>query len=161
MQVRPTVTPAEVREAINLSRSKYFWLKFITANWYATLICAAVIGVDVNLILQGQTPKWGGSAGMLAVGAALMFYSWFRSHSKVSKSLQEASARIENLALDPDGLRIKLNSGTFTFIPWSSYNEWTEGKSIFLLTGKDGAAIIPVDESNRTAIRRLLSNQVN
>lgn len=160
MQVHPATSPGEVQEAIDLSRPRFFWLKFFAANWYASLICIVIIGVDVYAIINQQTRKLQNSAIPLAVVAGLLVFSWNRWRWRASKALTSANERIESLSLDSDGVRIRLTSGTATFVPWSSYRNWREGRSIFLLTGADGATIIPADEGNREAIRSLLIGSV-
>jgi hypothetical protein len=161
MHVRSAATPQEIQEAIRLIRPTHFWLKFMAANWYASLICILVIGVDVNAVMNHRLVKLGPSALMLAIGAALIGYSWYRWNAKLSKSFQAANTRIDDLSLDADGIRIKVNTGTSTFVPWSSYEKWTEGKSVFLLSGKDGTTILPIDEGSRDAIRGLLMSNVS
>lgn len=161
MQIRTAVSPAEIGEAITLSRSKKFWLKFFAANWYGTLICLVVIGADVNLLANHQAQKLGPSLLLFVIMAGLMVFSYYRWQSKVSKALQSSHVRIESQSLDSDGIRIKLKTGTETFVPWSSYNKWTEGKNIFLLTGTDGTTIIPTDDGNRDALRGMLSSRIS
>ena len=160
MQIRTASAPGEIQEAIRLSRPKNFWFKFFAANWYASFICVAVIVVDVNKMAHGQAPRWDLTALLLAVCGALMGYSWFRWNTKVSNSLRASTARIESLSLDGDGVRVTLRSGTTTFIPWSSYTKWVEGKAVFVVTGKDGAAILPIDDGNREVLRGLLSSHI-
>ena len=160
MQIRTPATPGESREAAALIKPKNFWLKFFLGNWYASAIAVLIIGADVNLLLHGKTPKWGPSLGLLAVCAFLFLFSWYRWRSKVSSLLEKATARVESLSLETDGVRVKLKSGTATFVPWSSYSKWSEGKSVFLLAGNDGSVIIPADDSNRNEIRGMLSSQI-
>ena len=161
MQIRTNITPTEVQEAVMLSRSRRFWLKFVAANWYMSLLALGVIGADINVLVNHRTPQWGPTGILLAIATAFIYFSWYRWKTKVSKSLQTANGRIECLSLDPDGVRIKLDSGASTFVPWSSYSRWAEGKSIFLLVGKDGVTIVPADEGSRESVRGLLASQIS
>ena len=160
MQIRTASTSGEIQEAISLSRPKNFWFKFAIANWYATFICVAVIAVDVNQMAHGRAPRWDLTALLVAVCGALVGYSWYRWNARVSNSLRVSTARIESLSLDGDGIRVTLRTGTSTFIPWSSYTKWMEGKTVFLVTGKDGAAILAIEDGNRETIRGLLSSNI-
>jgi hypothetical protein len=75
MEIRSTATSAEVREAVTLLRSRYFWLKFIVANWYACTIAVIIIAVNVNLLVSGKSIQLGPSAGLLAFAVALLVFS--------------------------------------------------------------------------------------
>lgn len=160
MQIRTDVTPTEVKEAIMLSRPRRFWLRFFAANWYMSLLSLGVIGVDLNTLLHHGTPEWGPTGILLAIAGGFIYFSWFRWNSKVSSSLRTANRRIESLSLDRDGVKIKLRSGASTFVPWSSYSRWIEGKDIFLLVGEDGVTIVPTDEGSRASVRGLLASQI-
>ena len=161
MQIRPAATPEEVREAISLSRSRYFWLRFIAANWYMSAIVLVVVGVNVNMLSNHQAPKLGPSALMLAIAAAFIGFSWYRTNTRPANATLAAITRIEGLSLDPDGVRVRLKSGTTTFVPWSSFTKWAEGRTVFVLSGSDGTTILPIDEGNRDALRNLLSSNVS
>ncbi|HUZ92252.1 MAG TPA: YcxB family protein [Methylocella sp.] len=161
MQIRSKVTPEEAKEAAGLLRPHNFWLKFFVANWYATVIGILLIGVNVNLLVEGKQIKAGPSAGLLLFVAAALFYSWYRYVGKVTKALQASSARIEDLSLGSDGVKVVVDTGASSFVPWSSYEKWSEAKNIFLLKGKDGATILPVDDRNRLTVRNLLQSKIN
>jgi hypothetical protein len=161
MQVRATISPSELQEAIRMSRSRYFWLRFFAANWYATLICLVVIGVAVNALVHNEHPKWRAMAIMFAIGSFFIGWSWYRSNRGSSAGAKALSARSGTVSLDADGIRTILTSGASTFIPWSSYAKWKEGKSVFLLTGSEGLAILPIEEGSRDAVRGILSSKVS
>jgi hypothetical protein len=161
MQVRAAIAPDELKEAARLSRPRYFWLRFFAANWYATAICLLVIGVGVNALIYHEHPKWGSMGIIFAIGAFFIGLSWYRWNARLSKAAGAASARSGTLALDMDGIRTTLVSGASTFVPWSSYSKWAEGRTVFLLTGKDGAAILPIDYGSREAIRGLLMSKIS
>lgn len=161
IQIRPAATDAEVSEAVTLLRPPDFWVKYLVANWYALAIAVIVIVLDINAVIQGKPVRIGPTLGLLVFVAAALLYSWFRWVGKVSKTLRNAVAHIQDLSVDIDGIRIVTITGAVTAVPWSSYESWLEGKSIFLLKGKDGAVILPVDESNRDMLRSLLESRVH
>jgi len=161
LQIRLQLTPAEVQEAISLSRPRNFWFKFLLRNWYLTLICLLVIGADINVVLHGKTPRWDATIALFAIAAVFMGASWFLWRGRMSAAIRNASSRVQALSMDPDGVRSSLISGSSTFVPWSSYTKWIEGATVSVLIGKDGMVIVPVDESNREMVRGLLSAHIS
>ena len=160
MEIRTRVSPEEVKEAIELSRPRNFWFKFLLSNWYASLIGLLVIAADGNSLIHGQSVKWGPSAGLLVFVVVALWYSWYSWNGKVSKVLQTASSRIQCLALESDGAKILTETGASSFLPWSSYKTWSEGMKIFLLQGKDGMTILPIDDGSRETLRNLLQSKI-
>ncbi|HZY63015.1 MAG TPA: YcxB family protein [Edaphobacter sp.] len=160
MQVRATVSATELQEAARLSRPRLFWLKFFAANWYSSVICLLVVGVAINALINHERMNWGAMAMVFAICVGFIGFSWFRWNSSLAKSAEAASARAGTLSLDSDGVRTRLASGTSTFIPWSTYSKWIEGRSVFLVTGNDGTTVIPIDDGNRDAIRSLLMSKI-
>jgi len=161
MQIRSTISPLEIREAARLSRPRYFWLRFFAANWYATVICFLVIWAGMNALIHHEHLRWAYLTTMLAIGGFLMGFSWYRWNVSLSKTVEAVSARSGTLSLDSDGVRTTLITGALVFVPWSSYSKWVEGKSIFLLTGSDGATIVPIDDGMRDIVRGLLTSKVS
>lgn len=160
MEIRSTVTPEELREAVRLARPRYFWLRFAAANWYATLLLVVVIVANVNAVIHHQPAKWNNTLLFLVLVAALYGFSWYRWNSKVSKAATSSNVRSSLLSLDSDGIRTKLDSGASSFVPWASYSKWAEGRSVFLLSGRDGTMVIPADDGSRDSIRELLQSKI-
>jgi hypothetical protein len=161
MQIQAPTTPGEIREAARMSRPRYFWLRFLISNWYATALCLVSVGVSISSLIQHENPKTGPAATLFGVGAIFLVLSWYRWDLKLTKSAELASARSGALSLDDDGVRTTLATGASTFLPWSSYSKWIEGELVFVLTGRDAATIIPLDNSNREAIRGLLMSKIS
>lgn len=161
MQVRAAASPQEVREAARLLRPRSFWFKFFLANWYATLLCLVALGADANGLLHHRHLPWGPAVGLLAVGAALLGFSWYRWNARLSKAAAAAIERSGTLSLQSSGVQTTLATGASTFVPWSSFTKWREGNSVFVLSGKDGTAIVPIDNGNRESIRSLLKDKIN
>lgn len=160
MQIRLQLTPAEIQEAIRLSRTKNFWFKFALGNWYLALICLFVVGADIDAAFHGRTPRWDATGVLFAIAAVVMCASWFLWKGRMSAAIRNANSRVQMLSLDPDGVRSNLNSGSSTFVPWSNYTKWVEGATVSVLISRDGIVIIPVDGSNRDTVRSLLSGHV-
>jgi hypothetical protein len=161
MQVRPMLAPSEYKEAAVLIRSKYFWLKFIGANWYATTICIIVVVAFVNSVIQGKYQAMGRATLLLLFGAALIGYSWYRYTSSVAKAFEAQNSARESLSLESDGVHITAKGGATVFLPWSGYSSWKEGKSVFLVKGDNGSLILPCDDISRKDIQTLLNEKVS
>jgi hypothetical protein len=94
------------------------------------------------------------------MAAAMFMLSFFLWNRKVCKNLQAATARMQSIDLAPDGVRIQLTTGATTSVPWSSFNKWIEGETVFVLLGKDGTTILPADDATRDSIRAMLVSNV-
>ncbi len=161
IQIRPAATAAEVSEAVALLRPPDFWVQFLTANWYACALAALVIVYDVGALALGRPAYMGISLAVLVLVAAVLLYSWLRWSSSTSSALRGATERMQDISLDPDGIHMVATTGAVNQIPWSTYDSWLEGRSIFILKGKDGAVILPVDDSNRDMLRVLLETRLH
>jgi len=95
------------------------------------------------------------------ISAGFIWFSWNRWNARLAKMAATASTSSGILVLDNDGIRTISQSGASNFVPWSSYRQWKEGKNVFVLTGSDGAAIIPIDDGYRDNIRMLLASKIN
>ena len=160
MQIRAAVSPSELQEAARMSRGRSFWLRFFAANWYGTALLLLVVVVGANGAIHHQQMKWGAMLGFAAICVFFIGLSWYRWNSRLAKIAGASNARSGTLSLESDGIRMTSASGASTFVPWSSYNKWIEGKSVFLLTGNDGTAILPIDDGNRESVRGLLTSQI-
>lgn len=160
MQIRATLTPSEIKEAVRTSRPNRFWLRFLAANWYSTVLCLLIVGVAINGLLKHQNVRWGPIAGFLAFAAFFLWLSWFRWNARLEKAAAALNAKSGTIALDSDGIRSTFANGGTSFVPWSSFTAWKEGKSIFVLTG-ESAAILPIEDGNRDSIRSLIRAHVN
>jgi hypothetical protein len=161
MQVRATLSPSELKEAALIVRPTKFWLRFFAANWYCTAICLLIIGIAINGVVTHQQLHWRNMAIVFCIAAGFIWFSWNRWNAKLAKIAETAGTRSGTLVLDSDGIRTTSQSGASNFVPWSSYEKWKEGKGVFLLTGSDGAAIIPIDDGHRDSIRMLLTSKIS
>jgi hypothetical protein len=160
MQIRSQVTPEEVQEAAKFMRPRRFWFRFFTANWYASLLVGVVVGADVLRLNNAKPIPLDQSGILLAVAACMFVLSYFLWNRKVCKNLLAATSRLQSINLDPDGLHMQLITGATTFVPWSSFNKWIEGKTVFVLFGKDGTTILPADDASRDSIRAMMTSNI-
>jgi hypothetical protein len=160
MQLRATLSSSELKEAALIARPTRFWLRFFAANWYSTGICLAILCMAIHGVVTHQQLEWRNMVLAFCAFAAIIWFRWNRWNARVAKIADTESARSGVLILDNDGIRTTLQTGTSNFVPWSSYKQWKEGKRVFLLTGKEGDAIIPIDDGFRDSIRILLTSKI-
>jgi hypothetical protein len=160
MEIRSSLTAMELREVARLSRSRYFWLRFLAVNWYATLLAGALIVVTTQTAIHHQPLKWRDFLIVLAVVAALYAYSWFRYTRNFSRLAARSASRNRTITLESDGIHSQAESGATSFVPWESYDRCLEGKLIFLLKGNDAVMAIPFDEMTRDSLRTYLRSNI-
>jgi hypothetical protein len=161
MQVRAKVSPQEIREAARMSRPTSFWFKFFLANWYSLGLALVVIAANVTALANHRHVQVRPVATLLAICAFFIGYRWYRWNDRISRAALAASGRSGTLALETSGIQKTLATGASTFVPWASYTGWREGKSVFVLSGKDGSTVIPIDDGTRESIRGLLASNIN
>jgi|SRR6185312_180267 len=160
MQVRTASSPAELRDAAWILRSRYFWWQFSARNIHAVLILLVLFSFLTISIVNRQMPKWEDMGGLLFGGAFFSLMVWYRWNKTFKKAAAALKPRSGMMLLDSDGVRTTLESGATSFVPWSSYTKCVEGKSVFVLTGSDGPTILPIDEGNRDSLRGLLQSRI-
>src|ERR1700735_5377006 len=136
MQLKTELSPGEIREASRLLRPKKFWLKFLMASWYATalLVVAIVVMID-NTLIDHQPPKWNAIGICFGVAAIRYTISWSRWNARQTKAMVALKPVAGTRSLESGGIQTTLASGASNFVPWSSYDKWIEGESVFVLTG--------------------------
>jgi YcxB-like protein len=159
MQIQSTLTSAQIQEAARLARPRHFWLRFFAYSWYSTALCVVVLYADARAYLAHKPVPWNSTAGLLAFAGILYALRYSRWRNRLSKAVA-ARTGTASISLDTDGIRTRQQSGTTTFVPWSGFTKWSEGRNVFLLTRNDGKTILPVDESNRDSVRALLQGYV-
>lgn len=160
MQVRTASSPAELRDAAWISRSRYFWMKVSARNIHAVLILAIFLSVIVVSLIHHETPKPGQYIELLVVLAFVFLMTWYRWNKMLKQNGAALKPRAGMMSLDGDGVRTTLESGATSFVPWGSYSKWVEGKKVFVLTGSDGPTILPIDEGNRDLLRGTLQSHI-
>jgi hypothetical protein len=159
MQLQSTLTSAQIHEAARLARPRYFWLRFFAYSWYSTALCVVAVYTAADALLRHKPIPWDATGGALAF--ALLFYGlrWSRWKRRLSR-VAAIRSRAASISLDPDGIRTRQESGATTFVPWTGFTKWSEGRNVFLLTSKDGTTVLPVDDGNRDSVRALLQGYI-
>lgn len=159
MQLQSTLSSAQIQEAARLARPRYFWLRFFAYSWYATLLCVVAIVTDANSLIHNQPIRWNGTLTLLGIAAVLYGVRYTRWRNRLEKAADRYSGTT-TVSLDSDGVRTRKDSGSTTFVPWSSCTKWSEGRNVFVLTSKDGTTMLPVNDSNRDSVRALLRGNI-
>jgi len=159
MQLRSALTTADIQEAGRLARPHYSWLRFLLASWYSTVLCVGALYGLSNDVVHHRPIQW--KATVLVLGLAGFFYwlRWSRWKSRLGKATAQRN-RAASISVDADGIRTRQESGATSFTPWASFNKWTEGKNVFLLSGEKISILLPVDDGNRDTVRALLQGNI-
>jgi hypothetical protein len=161
MQLKTDLSPGEIREASRLLRPKNFWLNFLLASWYATALLIVAIAVLVNnTLIEHEPPKWNAIAICLVLAAIRYSISWSRWNARQVKAAGALKPGVGTRSLESTGIQTTLATGATSFVPWSSYNKWVEGETVFVVTGSAGPVILPVDMGNRDSLRGLLQSRI-
>ncbi len=160
MQFSTTPSPAELREASRLLRPPNFWLKFLGASWYATLLAVIALGVIVVALVGHRQVNWTSVAILLGLAVFRFGIAWTRWRDRVEKGMAAALPGAGTRTLDPTGIRSTLVNGVTSFAPWSSYGKWIEGKSVFIVTGTGQPLILPLGDNSPDMVRGLLQSQI-
>ena len=162
MQLKTELSPVEIREASRLLRPKNFWLKFLLASWYATALLAVAIVVLINnILIEHEPPKWEAIGICFGVAAIRYTIAWSRWNDRLKKAQGALHPGPGTRSLESGGIQTTLASGASNFVPWSSYNKWVEGETVFVLTGSAGLVVVPVDSGNRDSLRGLLQSRID
>jgi len=161
MQLKTELSAGEIREASRLLRPKNFWLKFLLASWYATaLLLVGMFVLINNTLIQHEPPKWGPIGIFFALAAFRYTVSWSRWNARQAKAQGALTPGTGMRSLESGGIQTTLANGANSFVPWSGYDKWVEGESVFVLTGSAGPVVLPVDTGNRDSLRGLLQSRI-
>jgi len=147
MQIQTEITPDELGQAMRLNRTKMYWPKFFLANWYASLLLVVIVWAEIARIADGK-PIQPGSLGVLLIPVFLFWFYWFRTQGNVRKAASQLSDTQGSASVDGKGISSASSSGATSFVPWSEYSGWKEGRDVFTLT---------TDKSFRVFTKRGLS----
>ena len=161
MQFQSPSTPAQFSETARLTRPKNYWLRLLGLNWYASLLVIIAFGVLVAPLVTHEPVKWNAFGILLALAAFRFGISYTRLQDRTKKALAAAHPGPGTWTLEPAGIRSTLANGATGFVPWTSYDKWVEGKSVFVVTGPSiPPVVLPVDDSTRDMLRGTLQSNI-
>lgn len=160
MKIRATITPSEIQEAARITRGKRFWLRFFVANWYGTVICLLVLGTAIHGVFNGTHLHYGPMLLCFLLFGSLIWFSYYRYTRGLSTAAARLNADAATISLEQDGIKTVAASGASSFAPWSIFTSFAEGRSVFVLSGRERTIVLPVDEPHREVIRGLLRSKI-
>lgn len=164
MQLRSSLSPAELGEGFRLNRTKSFWFRMALANWYAlALTCAVLWAAASSLIHPTAQGNWGTIGILLGVAGLLLAFSWYRVQRQIAQTARKLGSADGVLALQEDGVRESAPGGALSFIPWSEYTSWKEGPSVFTLTSSKGFRCLPksgLSDAEVAQLRNYLQSKI-
>ena len=170
MQIEVWFTTQATDEAARMTARWYSWPLLLLGNIQGVaLVAALLIGgcvIFVNGVFTAKPDLLRAALGIVMVVVPVAGFRW-AVRSEARKAEKELAAiNPQKLTFDADGLHTVEKTGATSFVPWSSYSGFREGKAVILLCDAGPAKnywIIPkktVPESGveqmRSAIREHL-----
>jgi hypothetical protein len=163
MQVQTEITANELSEAISLNRPSMSWLKDVQANGYAIALLVAILWVDIKNQAAGKhvpPVSW----ILLLIPVLLIGFYWYRKQSAVQRAVSKPSNMPGTATLDAKGISSTTSAGAPSFVAWSEYSGWKEGKDVFTLTkGKSFQVVTKrgLNEAEVEQLRSLFRSQIH
>ncbi len=131
----------ELREAFFLNLNAATCLKLALGNARLLMITCVFLVAMISQIVTGK-----GDlrlimifAGLVALTLGVMWLGLTRSLRKRAKAMSAAGGQ---MSIDAQGITTILPNGTRTFVPWSAFARWREGKLVFTIgNGKSYSTI--------------------
>lgn len=122
----------ELREAFFLNLNATTCWKFALGNVRFLTISFVLLLAAIGQMATGKAdPK---VLTVLAVLLALMLAGmWFRLTRSLGKVARSLSATGGQMSIEAQGITTTLPNGARTFVPWSAFAGWREGKLVFTI----------------------------
>lgn len=162
MQVQTEITADELTEAISLNQPSTHWLNVLQANGLAAALLVGILWVDTkNRVAGKHVPPV--SWVLLLVPVLLIGFYWYRKHSGVRRAVSKPSNTPGTASVDASGISSTTSTGAPSFVPWSEYSGWKEGKEVFTLTKAKSFHVLPkrgLNEAEAEQLRSLFRSQI-
>lgn len=163
MQLRTEITPSELTEAMRLNRTRMYWPKVFLANWYATLLLIVVVWAEIARMIDGK-PVQPSSLGLLLIPVFFLWFYWYRTQGAVRKAASQLSDTQGSATIDGKGISANFSTGSISFVPWSEFRGWKEGKDVFTLTTGESFRVLTkrgLSESQLEQMRSTFRSQIS
>jgi hypothetical protein len=108
MKVSGKLTESDLKEVRKMVRSKWYWAKFILANWYGLALMFAVLWATVAGLAGTAKPNWRAMGIIWAVVAAIVAWSVYRTKTAMARDLARLnSTPPDSITLVSDGLQFE------------------------------------------------------
>jgi hypothetical protein len=120
----------ELREAFFLNLNAAICWKFALGNVRFLTISSVLLVAAIGQMATGKADLKviAVLAGLLALMLAGM---WFRLTRSLGKAARALSASGGQMSIEAQGITTAMPSGARTFVPWSAFAGWREGKLVF------------------------------
>ena len=156
MQIDTEVTADELSQAIALNRSSAYWLNVLRAHGLPLALLFAILWVDIRARMAGK-PVPAVSWALLVIPVLLIGFYWYRKYSAVRRAVSRPSNTPGSASVDANGISYTASTGAPSFVPWSEYSGWKEGKDVFTLTKAKSFHVLPKRGLNEAALEQLRS----
>lgn len=135
-------------------------------NFKAYIYAPALLVLFSLRYLRQSSPNWTMVAALVGIYCVSLLYSLYSRQQASSKQLEKINAmRPDRVSLTNDGWQAEGPHGASSFLPWSSFKTWREGKRVILLERTEGKQvhILPagqLSEMDRLSVRQLLQSHV-
>jgi hypothetical protein len=163
MQVHTEVTADELSQAISLNRPSKYWLNALRVNGYAIVMLVVILWVDIKNQMAGKhvpLVSW----VLLLIPVSLICLYWYRKHSAVRRAVSKPGNTPGSASVDANGISSTNSAGAPSFVPWSAFSGWKEGKDVFTLTkGKSFNVVTKrgLSEAEVEQLRSLFRSQIH
>jgi hypothetical protein len=162
MQVQTEITADELSEAIGLNQSSTHWLNTLRANGYAVALLVGILWADIKRQMAGKhvpAISW----ALLLIPVLLIWFYWYRKNSAVRRAVSRPSNTPGTASVDANGISYTNSTGAPSFVPWSEYSGWKEGKDVFTLTKTKSFHVLAkrgLNEADIEQLRSLFRSQI-
>jgi hypothetical protein len=154
---------AEMREA--------FWMNQTWQTWFGPLarklhvlvfVAAAAMGVMLDVV-EHQHSRLGNVGILVGPEAIVLVIYWWRISRRVAGMTARVNAVTKRITLDASGIKALSRSESMTYLPWSNYRFWKEGRLVFTVGNGKTFRTIPkrgMSELELSAVRGILQSQI-
>jgi hypothetical protein len=132
MNVPCRTSAQELREAffLNLNAATCWKLAFRNVRLLMITFVFLVAMISQIMTGKGDLKLIAIFAGLVALTMGGMWISLTRSLATTAKALSASGGQ---MSIEAQGITTILPNGTRTFVPWSAFRRWREGKLVFTL----------------------------
>jgi len=165
MRITGQIVEQDLKDAGKLTRSKWYWAKFLLKNWYGIALISIVLWATVAGLIGSANPNWKGLGVAWVVISVIVIGSLYRTRNANAHNLAMLNANFpDSITIASDGLRFDGPNGATGFQTWKTFSRWREGQRVIVLYRSVGGGffILPLtgisDVERRSLLGMLASN---
>ena len=137
MQIEVWFTTQATDEAAGMTSRWYAWPLLLLGNLQGVaLVAALLIGgcvIFVKGVFTARPDLSRAALGIVMVVVPVVGFRWSLRHERRKADEELAAINPQKLTFDADGLHTLEKTGASSFVPWSSFTGFREGKAVILL----------------------------